>query len=181
MARLVAHGSLPTHFQLELFDRYAKAVDQNQEKLEAAKVAREIFKILRHAAPLLRSLRNIVAALADVLQIDHDDREILVARDRAKELERVAELLFSDARCTMEFHRAEKAEECAESSVTLSKMASRLNLLAGFFLPLVAMGGLMGMNVDPPKAVQGAFWVILFGGLCIGGVLSWLVGRRDKP
>lgn len=164
-----------------LLDRYARAIDQNEEKLEEAKVALEIFQILRHAAPLLRSLRNLVAALEDVLRIDADDREVLAARDRGKELERAAELLFTDARSTMEFYRAEKAEEHAESAEALSKIAFRLNLLAGFFLPLVAMGGLFGMNVDLPEFTKGLFWVIVVGGLGTGAVLLWIVGRRTKP
>jgi Mg2+ and Co2+ transporter CorA len=57
-------------------------------------------------------------------------------------------------------------------------IAFRLNLLAGFFLPLVALGGLFGMNVDLPDFVNGWFWVIFCGGLVMGGTLVWLVGRK---
>jgi Mg2+ and Co2+ transporter CorA len=60
----------------------------------------------------------------------------------------------------------------------LNKIAFRLNLLAGFFLPLVALGGLFGMNVDLPDFVQGWFWLIFFGGLTVGGCLVWLVSNK---
>ena len=51
-------------------------------------------------------------------------------------------------------------------------------LPVGFFLPLVALGGLFGMNVDLPDFVDGWFWIIFCGGLLLGGSLVWLVGRK---
>ena len=45
-------------------------------------------------------------------------------------------------------------------------------------LPLVALGGLFGMNVDLPDFVDGWFWIIFCGGLLLGGSLVWLVGRK---
>ena len=51
-------------------------------------------------------------------------------------------------------------------------------MLAGFFLPLVALGGLFGMNVKLPNFVQPMFWGIFFSGLLIGGVLLWMVARK---
>jgi Mg2+ and Co2+ transporter CorA len=106
------------------------------------------------------------------------DKELRMLRDRAHENERAAELLYADARVALEFYRAERAEEQAESSDRLAKIGFRLNLLAGFFLPLVALGGLMGMNVNLPPFVQNSFWGIFFGGLSIGLILVTLVGYR---
>jgi hypothetical protein len=60
----------------------------------------------------------------------------------------------------------------------LGKIAYRLNLLAGFFLPLVSIGGLLGMNVDFPYFIRPLFWIICIGGLFVGGLLLWLVGRQ---
>ena len=51
-------------------------------------------------------------------------------------------------------------------------------LLAGFFLPLVALAGLFGMNVDLPKFIQPMFWGIFFGGMIFGLGLLYLVGRK---
>jgi len=172
----------------DLLDRYAKAIDVHEDVIDVADTAAEIFAILRHAGPLSRSSRNLVQALEQVLAADADDREMRGHRDRAREIDRAAELLNSDGRMTLEFWRAEQAEEHARAAARLNRIAFRLNLLAGFFLPLVAFGGLFGMNVDIPEFVKPMFWVILLGGVTVGLLLLWLVGHQtgkssngDKP
>jgi len=161
-----------------LLDRYARAIDGHEEVIDEADTAVEIFAILRHAGPLARTSRNLVDALEQVLAIDHDDREIRSLRDRAREIERAADLLNADARVTLQFWQAERAEEQARSAMRLNRIAFRLNLLAGFFLPLVALGGLFGMNVDLPAFAKSSFWGIFFGGAFTGGFLLFLVGRQ---
>jgi hypothetical protein len=163
-----------------LLDRYARVIDGHEEVIEEADTAEEIFGILSHSGPLARSSRNLVAALEQVLHIDHDDRDILHLRDRAREIERAADLLNNDARLTLEFWRAGRAEEQAASSERLNNIAFRLNLLAGFFLPLVALGGLFGMNVDLPEFVKPMFWLIVLGGLVMGSVILFFVGRHTR-
>jgi Mg2+ and Co2+ transporter CorA len=162
----------------ELLDRFAKAIDDHEEVIDDVDTAAEIFGILRHAGPLARTTRNLMQALEQVLAADADDREIRSYRDRAREIDRAAELLYNDGRITLEFWRAERAEEHARSAARLNRIAFRLNLLAGFFLPLVAFGGLFGMNVDLPEFVKPMFWVILLGGISIGILLLWIVGQR---
>jgi Mg2+ and Co2+ transporter CorA len=162
----------------DLLDRYAKAIDSHEEVIDEADTAAEIFAILRHSGPLSRSSRNLVQAVEQVLATDADDREIRGYRDRAREVERAADLLNMDARVALDFWRALQAEKHARSGARLNRIAFRLNLLAGFFLPLVALGGLFGMNVDLPDFVKPLFWAILLGGLTVGGVLLWLVGRQ---
>ena len=162
----------------DLLDRYEKTIDGHEDVVDEADTAAEIFGILRHSGPLCRSTRNLVGALEQVLSIDPDDREIRGLRDRAREIERAADLLNNDGRMALEFWRAERAEEHARSGARLNRIAFRLNLLAGFFLPLVALGGLFGMNVDLPGFIRHLFWGIVFLGLAIGGVLLWLVGRN---
>ena len=162
-----------------LLDNYARTIDANEEALEEAEAAGEIFAVLRHAAPLARSTRNLAAALDATVGHDEDDRMMRTARDRARELERAAELLLADARMMLEFRRAEAAETHAEASARLSRIAFRLNLVAGFSLPLVALAGLLGMNVDLPGWLRGAFWAVVLAGLTLGGIVLVLVGRKD--
>lgn len=163
-----------------LLDRYAKAIDIHEEVVDEADTAVEIFAILRHSGPLARSTRNLVQALEQVLLSDPDDRQMRGLLDRAREIERAADLLNNDAKVSLDFWRAMQAERHAQSSARLNRIAFRLNLLAGFFLPLVALGGIFGMNVDLPKFVQPLFWGILLSGLSVGGMLLWLVSRRSK-
>jgi hypothetical protein len=161
-----------------LLDRYERAIDGHEEVIDEADTAAEIFGILRHSGPLARTSRNLVAALEQVLAIDADDRAIRGLRDRAREIERAADLLHADARVTLQFWQAERAEEQALAAARLNRIAFRLNLLAGFFLPMVALGGLFGMNVDLPSFTKPALWVILSVGLMTGGVLLVMVGRK---
>lgn len=161
----------------ELLDRFARAIDAHEEVIDLADTAAEIFAILRHSGPLSRSTRNLVQALEQALVKDPDDREIRGYHDRAREIERAADLLNIDARVALDFWRAIQAEKHARSGARLNRIAFRLNLLAGFFLPLVAFGGLFGMNVDIPEFMKPMFWGILLGGLTVGGFLLWMVGR----
>lgn len=162
----------------ELLERYAKAIDGHEEVIDQADTAKELFNILHHSVPLCRSSRNMVAALEQVLEIDPNDRLIMGFRDRAKEIERAADLLNADGRMSLEFLRAELAEDYARAGARLNRIAYRLNLLAGFFLPMVALGGVFGMNVDLPSWTKPMFWVILLAGLTVGGGLLYLVGRQ---
>lgn len=159
----------------ELMERYSKAISEHEAVVDDADTAAEIFAILRHSGPLARSTRNLVQALEQALLIDPEDREIRAFRDRAREIERAADLLNNDARVTLQFWQAERAEQQARSAARIGRIAYRLNLLAGFFLPLVAMGGLFGMNID---RWSGLFWAVLILGMIIGGVLLIAVGRR---
>jgi hypothetical protein len=161
-----------------LLDAYVNAIDRLEATVEEADTAKEIFELIRHAAPLARTTRNFYHALADAVNFAPRDRLLRHAKDRAHEIERAAELLHADARVTLEFMRAESAEEQARSSEQLARLGYRLNLLAGFFLPLVALGGLMGMNVELPSFVNGAFWFIFFGGLIMGGLILFIVGYK---
>lgn len=161
-----------------LLDRFEKTIDAHEEKVDVVEEADELFQILRHSGPLARSTRNMVLALDQVLAIDPDDREIRGLRDRACELDRAADLLNNDGRMALDFWRAERAEEHALAGARLNRIAFRLNLLAGFFLPLVALGGLFGMNVNLPAFIKSMFWIIVFAGLGFGGILLYFVGRN---
>jgi len=162
----------------DLLDRYTRLLDEKEDIIDEADTAQEIFDLARIAAPLARSSRNLALAIDQTLVHDEDSRELRSYRDRAREVERAAEQLSHDARLTLEFWKAERSEEQQATAEKLNKIAFRLNLLAGFFLPLVALGGLFGMNVDLPDFVDGWFWVIFCGGLLLGGTLVWLVGRK---
>jgi Mg2+ and Co2+ transporter CorA len=122
--------------------------------------------------------QKLVSAFNEVLAIDEDDREVMSLRDKANELLRAAELLHLDGKMALEFLQAEHAESQVRSTEKLNRIAFRLNLLAGFFLPLVALAGLFGMNVDLPEFVKPMFWAILLGGLVIGLGLLYLVGHK---
>lgn len=162
----------------DLIDRYVKLIDEQEDIINEADTAEEIFTLARIAGPLARSTRNLGIAIDQTLSQDEDTRELRSYRDRVREVERAAEQLNQDAKLTLEYWKAERSEEQQAAADKLNKIAFRLNLLAGFFLPLVALGGLFGMNVDLPDFVQGWFWLIFCGGLLTGGTLVWIVSRN---
>lgn len=161
-----------------LIERYDEAIGRSEDLLEEADTASEIFGILRHSGPLARSTRNLLQSLTQALALDADDRVIRGYRDRAVELERAAELLNQDARMTLEFWRAERAEEHSRATEKVGRIAFRMNLLMGFFLPLMALSGLLGMNVHIPEFVKPWFWGVLGLGISLGAILLTLVGYR---
>jgi len=162
----------------ELLERYAEAIDRHEMVIDEADTAAEIFAILRHSGPLARTTRNLVQALEQTLVTDPDDRDIRTYRARAKELERAADLLNHDARVALEFWRAQRSEEHSRASARLGRIAFRMNLLAGFFLPLMALSSLFGMNVRIPGFMEPLFWGIFGLGILTGAVLLWLVGHQ---
>jgi len=164
----------------DLLDRYAKILDEQEDVIDEADTAAEIFALARMTSPLARASRNLAVAIEQALANDEDNRDLRSYRDRARELERTAEQLNQDSRLTLEFWKAERSEEQQEAAEKLNLIAFRLNLLAGFFLPLVALGGIFGMNVKLPGFVDGLFWLIVCGGLTTGGVLVWLVSRKTR-
>ena len=172
-------GGKPGLRKLEaLLDRYEDVVDGHEATIETIETATSLFPIIKHARPLARSSRNLAAALDRAVLFSENDREIRTLRDQAREIERAAELLFHDSKLSLDFLQAQQAEDQQEATERLNRIAFRLNLLAGFFLPLVALGGLFGMNVALPDVFRPLFWVIFSVGLLMGGVLVFLVGRK---
>ncbi|MFC7335881.1 CorA family divalent cation transporter [Haloferula chungangensis] len=161
-----------------LLERYHAVVDEYEAVIDESEGAAEVFKVLRHAGPLARSTRNMLVAIEQACTHDDDNRELMTLKDRGRELERAAELLYHDAKLVLDFQQAERAEEQQAATERLNTIAFRLNLMAGFFLPLVGIGGLMGMNVDLPEFVHSWFWGIFFGGLLLGVVVLFLVGWK---
>lgn len=168
-----------------LLDRYQSTIDAYEAQVDEVDTAEEVFSIIRHAGPMARSLRNLCSALGQAVDLAREDRVLLELRDRSQDVRRAAELLYHDAKLTLDFWQAESAEEHQLAAERLNVIASRLNLLAGFFLPLVAMGGLLGMNVDIPQEFKQAFWWILMVGGMSGGLLllavGWRLWRKPKP
>lgn len=161
-----------------LLDRYQDMIDKHEEVIDAPPEARAVLGVARHAGPLARSTRNLVMALDQALVHDEDNRKLRGLRDRAREIERAADLLFHDAKLVLDFFDAEHAEKQREASERLNGIAFRLNLMAGFFLPLVGIGGILGMNVDIPDFVEPWFWGIFFSGLGLGALVLMMVGWR---
>ncbi len=168
-------------------NEFTAYVDKLEDRIQKAPNSKNYFEILQVTAPLLRTVRNMHSTLQQAREAIPTDRNILVARDQANDLERGVELLHADAKNGLEYMVARQAEEQAENSQQLLHAGHKLNLLIALFLPLTALGSAFGMNfrhglenVTSPLL----FWGTLFLGLVLGFFVKTLLeppSRQRKP
>lgn len=162
----------------DLLGRYLDVVDAQQEVVTRAPKAAEVFAVLRQAAPLARSVREVISALEGAQSFDPDDRAIRRCCDRAKEIGRAADLLHADARATLEFLRTEHGEALVATSERLGRTVNRLGVLVVIFLPLNALGAFLAMNPALPWGVKMVFWAVFLAGVAIAAAVLWLSMHR---
>lgn len=155
----------------EHLEALATALEGLDDKVEQAKSATDFLGIIRVARPLQRYTRNCHAVISQLRDAVPDDAEVLAARDRAYELERLAENVCDDADNGMQHTIAQHTEEQAALSERIAKESHRLNLLAAIALPVTAMSSVLGMNLSNgleglPEPVS--FWTIVTITVCVG-------------
>lgn len=167
---------------------YAEAVAELDDRLASAVSADDYFAVLHSAAPLYRAARNMHAALQQAREAASDDRELILLRDQAGEIERGAELLQGDAKNGLDLTIARQAEEQARRGHEMAVSAHRLNLLAALFFPIATLSAIFGMNLDHGLDIAGnplAFWGVLavgfVGGLLLAGVIASRPARIAAP
>jgi len=174
-------------------DEYYDIVTRFEEKDEQATSAAEYFAVANAIAPMARSARNMHQALQQAREMSPDDRNILNHRDRAYRIERTADLLYSDAKTSLEFLIAKRTEEQAESSFQMAQSSHRLNVLAAFFFPLATLSAIFGVNlqhgwenIQTATEVTSAplpsfpFLMVLAAGLVFGFALKSFVTRNGS-
>jgi hypothetical protein len=135
----------------EHVETYGEALEELEERVEGAK----------------RATRNMHAAISQLKEQcanTQNAEELIAIRDRAYELERVADFIAADAENGMEFMVAQHAEETADISVRIAAETHRLNLLAAVCLPVTALGAILGMNLQ--NGLEGlpeplTFWLVV--------------------
>lgn len=160
----------------ELLNRYQDAIDAHEALIDETEDINELFAIIRHAGPIARSMRNMLTVLESAVKFDDDNPVLRGYRERIGEIQRASELLYQDSKLTLDFWQAESSEEHQKAAERLNSIAFKLNLMAGFFLPLVAVAGLLGMNVTIPDFLNPLFWAIIILGMILGISVLVLVG-----
>jgi hypothetical protein len=161
-------GALHAHF-----DAWRKVIDELEDVMAEPPQAASYFSVLQRTSPLLRTIRNTCRTMQEAREAC-SDRDILLARDEAGEMERAVDLLHTDAKNGMEFMIARQGEEEARRSAQLVLMGHRLNLLAAIFLPLTALGSVFSMQLSSGLERWNApwtFWCFVGTALLIGLVL----------
>lgn len=163
---------------------FSQRAEQLESKLQSAAYAADYFDLLQEITPLHRTSRNLHATLQTARDLVADDKEVIVARDMAGDLERTFELLYTDAKNGLDFMAAQKAELQSERSYEMAMSAHRLNLLAALFFPITAISSIFGMNFSSGlEAFPGTwlFWGILTGGFLSGLLLTQVIAQKPKP
>lgn len=148
------------------------------EKLEHAEDhahgASELFDLMGHVTPLVRSTRHMYETLQVARDIMRDDRELIDARDQAWELTRRTDLLYEDLKNKLDFVVARQAESQAEHSYRLAVAAYKFNLIAIAFFPIVTLMAIFSSNLQHPFSDWETnhrpwpFLALLLIGLCAG-------------
>ena len=167
-------------------DNFSGAIDRLTESFEQAEESEDFFDILGTLGPIRRTLRNLQAALQDAREKLTEERLLIDWRDRAYELVRRAELLYSDVQTALDFETAQQAETQAEASRQRAVAAHRLNVLVAFFFPIATLSSILSMNLhhgledwETPRAPWVLLAVLSFGVL-MGTALTYLITLPAK-
>jgi len=165
-------------------DQFAKAIHDCDVCEEQAETADDYFAVLERLAPIQRTGRNLHAVLQEARELCPGDRDLINHRDRAYEIERTAELLYTETKNSLDLLMARRAEEQAKASRRMAASAHRLNLLAAFFFPLAALSGILGVNLvhgfetfQPPVPFLAFVAVSVITGLILATFVA--ATRRD--
>lgn len=161
---------------------FAQRAEDLECLLQSAQYAADYFALLQAITPLHRTSRNLHATLQAARDMLVEDKEVIIARDMAGDLERSFELLYTDAKNGLDFMAAQKAELQSERSYEMAMSAHRLNLLAALFFPITAISSIFGMNFSSGlESLPGLFWGILAGGFLSGLLLTQVIAQKPKP
>lgn len=169
-------GALLRH--LEEYENLIARLDRQEEE---AKSAEDYFRVLEELAPVYRAARNLHHVLQEARKACPEQRELIDLRDRAYDLERTAELLYTGTKNALDFAVARRAEQQAAASHRMAVAAHRLNVLAAFFFPIATLTAIFGVNLKhgweeawPPYPLL----ILIAAGLLSGALLAALIVRR---
>jgi Mg2+ and Co2+ transporter CorA len=168
---------------MALLDRYQKALDRNDAQYDNAQDASALFEVIERLRPLARAATNLAQALQKTRELVRKDKTVITARDQAQDISRHADLLLADAQLALNFHLAKQAEAQARAADAGQRAQQKLNLLAAFTFPTMALATVFGMNLHsgledlPPVG----FWLVFVAGALMGGVLgAWVTAAPRK-
>lgn len=153
------------------------AVLRLEQAYEDADNAADYFAVLEALGPLRSATRGLASTLQAAREAVPGDRELIVLRDWATEIDRTASLVQLDARNGLDLSIARQAEQQVASSQAQARAGNRLNILAAVFFPLTAIGSVLGMNLTSGLEHTSPllFWAVFAGGLLLGLVVQSLV------
>ena len=159
-------------------DEYASLVEELTEEEQAATGPEGYFAVVKRLNPVRRAAGNLHQVLQEAREASPDTRGLIDTRDRAYQIRRNAELLWSLTKEALEFEIALQSERLAQNSHAMSLSAHRLNVLAAFFFPIATLSSIFGMNFQLGVEEGYGLWPffsVLAAGLCLGVILRSFV------
>ena len=163
--------------------RYAQRLEEFDHLEHAAQSADEYSRLLEGLAPVARSVRNLLEVFEEARKAQPSDRSLIDHRDRAYELSRWADLMYDDAKNSMDVAVVRRAEEQAAASYRMMVSAHRLNVLAALFFPFATLGAIFGTTLTDNwtwSHSAGPFALFIIAGLICGAILAVFISREPK-
>jgi hypothetical protein len=155
-------------------EEFQHAVDAMEARAAAAKRASDWFELLHDSAPLLRTARGLSSALQEARDFAKADAGLIAVRDAGQDIERAVELIHGHARSGLDYSIAKSTEDNARNSAHVLESGHRLNLIAATFLPITALGTVLGMNLEHGLEKWNspwAFWAFAAGAFILGFIV----------
>jgi hypothetical protein len=167
---------LQEHLQI-----YRKRVQELDDEIDVATTAGQLYGVLRNLTPLARASRSLHRALQEARE-GIDNRDIIVLRDVAGDVERTTEILSGDAKNALDYIEAKEAEAQTALARRATEAQHRLNLIAALFLPITAVGSVLGMNLTNGLEGSGrvTFWIVCAVAFATGFLVRASVTRAER-
>lgn len=152
-------------------EEFVVAIDALEARAARASRAKDWFGVLHEVSLLHRTTLGQAATLQEARDIAKSDRDLISLRDLAQENERAVELLTTHARAGLDYTIAQNAENNAHATEHVVQSQHRLNLIAATFLPISAVGALLGTNLKSGIETWNApyaFWIVMAAALVLG-------------
>ena len=166
-----------------LVSDYRNRWEELERKYSLNLNASGLFELIEAVTPLKRSSANLAATLQAARNAVRDYRLFIGMRDASQDIARAFEILLSDLQTAIDFRVAKNAEEQSAKTEEMAAAQHRLNLLAAFTFPVMAVATLLGMNLRHgfEKQHPAIFWSVLTIGILIGFfVRSWILKRPKR-
>jgi hypothetical protein len=166
-----------------LLDSYQERLAKGLAGYDQADDAADLFALIERVRPVARAAVNLHAALQAAREAVKDEAELITARDRSVDIQRGLELLLADAQLALNFRLAQQAEAQTRAALANHRAQEKLNTLAAWTLPLMAVGAVFGMNLRSGGEALGVwlFWAVLVAGMVVGWWVKVWVQRLPPP
>ncbi|QDU63805.1 CorA-like Mg2+ transporter protein [Planctomycetes bacterium Pan216] len=162
---------------------YSQLLDELDDEVQQATSAEDYFSVMRHLRPLHRAAAHQRTALQQAREIMPTDRDLIIFRDAAEQLEHTATMIHEEAKYGLDFSIARQAEEQARTSHQMAVASHRLNVLVAFFFPLATVSAIFGMNLTHGFEAHPTIWpfaLVVVISVVAGFLLLNLVSQGPK-